>query len=150
MNITQQHYAGLVRKISPGSTLKIDCLNAFWTGGLICCIGQALTDSFTGLMGMPLKDARCLTSISLIFIAVLLTGLSLFDKIAKFAGAGTLVPITGFANSVAAPAIEFKSEGMIMGLGAKLFVIAGPVIVYGTVSSVLYGLVLCTVRWAGG
>lgn len=144
MNITQSEYSTLVSKASPKSSLLKDCLSAFISGGLICVIGQALTDTFNSAAGLSLKDSRCLTSITLIFIAAALTGLGLFDRIAKRAGAGTLVPITGFANSVVSPAMEFVSEGMVMGLGAKMFIIAGPVIVYGTACSVLYGLILCT------
>ncbi len=146
MNITQKKYQKMVDKASPSSTSLKNCLNAFWVGGLICTIGQGLTDLYQYQLGMELKDARCFTSITLVLISAVLTSLSLYDNIAKFAGAGTLVPITGFANSVVAPAIEFKSEGFVTGLGAKMFIIAGPVIVYGTVSSMIYGLILCTVR----
>lgn len=131
----------MVENISPKSKVFKNCLNAFWTGGFICIIGQALTDTYQ-FLGMNLKDARCLTSISLIFLSALFTALSWYDNIAKFAGAGTLVPITGFANAVVSPAMEFRSEGYIGGLAAKMFVIAGPVIVYGIVTSIIYGLVL--------
>ena len=146
MNISQKEYSSMVDRASPKSRLFRDCAYAFLSGGFICITGQALTDTYQYAAGLPLKDARCLTSIILIFLAAVFTAFSWYDDIAKYAGAGTLVPITGFANSVVAPAIEFKSEGMIMGLGAKMFVIAGPVIVYGTLSSVLYGLILCTVK----
>ena len=146
MNISQKEYSSMVERISPKSRLFRDCVYAFLSGGFICIIGQALTDTYQYAAGMTLKDARCFTSITLIFLSAVFTALSWYDDIAKYAGAGTLVPITGFANSVVAPAIEFKSEGMIMGLGAKIFVIAGPVIVYGTLSSILYGLILCTVK----
>ncbi len=142
MNITQKEYSSLVKQASPKSRLLKNCINAFWVGGLICTAGQGLTDIYKSTLGLELDDARCLTSITLIFISAALTALSLYDNIAGFAGAGTLVPITGFANSVAAPAIEFRSEGLITGLGTKTFSIAGPVIVYGTACSVIYGLVL--------
>lgn len=141
MNISQKEYASMVSKASPKSSLLKDCLSAFAVGGLICTVGQALTEMYLAI-GLRLDDARCLTSVSLVFIAALLTMLSWYDNIAKFAGAGTLVPITGFANAVVSPAMEFKTEGLITGLGAKMFVIAGPVIVFGTVSSVIYGLIL--------
>ena len=146
MNISQEEYSSMITKHSPKSTIAKDCMYAFLVGGFICTIGQALTDTYQFALGMNIKDARCMTSITLVFLAALFTALSWYDNIAKFAGAGTLVPITGFSNSVVSPAIEFKSEGLIMGLGAKMFVIAGPVIVYGTASSVLYGLILCTVK----
>lgn len=142
MNLTNHQYSQMVRLASPGSTLLKDCLNAFWTGGLICCGGQALTELFENIIGMSLRDARTGVCISLILLSALLTTLGIYDKIAKLAGAGTLVPITGFANAVVAPAIEFRSEGAVTGMGAKMFVIAGPVIVYGTAASVLYGFFL--------
>lgn len=145
MNITNKRYSDMVDKASPKSRLRINCLNAFLVGGLICVSGQALTEAYRAIFAMDIKDARCLTSISLVFIAAVLTGLSLYDNIAKYAGAGTLVPITGFSNAVVSPAIEFQSEGLVMGLGAKMFIIAGPVIVYGTAASVVYGLILCTI-----
>lgn len=135
----------MVDNASPKSKLGTNCLNAFWVGGLICIFGQAMTDLYSFAFDMDIKDARCLTSISLVFIAAVLTGLSLYDNIAKIAGAGTLVPITGFSNAVVSPAIEFQSEGLVTGLGAKMFIIAGPVIVYGTAASVIYGLILCII-----
>ena len=147
MNISQNEYASMVKKASPKSKLLKDCIGAFSVGGFICLIGQALSDTYQFALGMDIKDARCLTSISLVFLSALFTALSWYDNIAKFAGAGTLVPITGFANAVVSPAIEFKSEGYIGGLGAKMFIIAGPVIVYGTVSSILYGLILCITKF---
>ena len=143
MNISQNEYSKMVDKTSPASKVLKNCINAFLTGGLICIAGQALTDTNQYILGMDINDARCFTSISLIFLSALFTALSWYDNIAKFAGAGTLVPITGFANAVVSPAMEFRSEGYIGGLGAKMFVIAGPVIVYGIVSSILYGLILC-------
>lgn len=142
MELSQEQYARMVQQASPSSSFAKDCFFAFLTGGLICTIGQVLTNIYQFTLGLSLPDARCFTSITLVATAAILTVLSLYDNIAKFAGAGTLVPITGFANAIVAPAIEFKSEGLIMGLGAKMFVIAGPVIVFGTVSSILYGLLL--------
>ena len=120
-------------------------LKAYFVGGIICCIGQAISDGFSAA-GLDTKSASTATSICLILLGVLLTGLQVYDKIAKFAGAGTLVPITGFANSVASPAIEFKAEGLVTGLGAKMFTVAGPVIVYGLSASVIYGFIywICT------
>ena len=145
MNITKQEYSQMVENVSPKSTLLKDCFGAFTVGGFICTIGQAFVDTYQ-LFGMDIKDARCLTSISLVFLSALFTAFSWYDNIAKFAGAGTIVPITGFANAVVSPAIEFKSEGFVLGVGAKMFIIAGPVIVYGTIASILYGIILCIVR----
>ena len=141
MNISQKEYQKLTEEKSPDSKLFMNCLYAFLTGGLICTIGQGFFNLYS-YMGATESNARTWTSVTLIFLGVLLTALKVYDSIAKHAGAGTLVPITGFANSVASPAIEFKSEGFILGLGAKMFVIAGPVIVYGTLAGVIYGLIL--------
>lgn len=122
------------------SVSALNCLKAFVVGGLICCLGQALNDLYTQL-GADEKTAGTLVSVSLIFLGGLLTGIGVFDKIGKFAGAGTLVPITGFANAIAAPAIENKTEGFINGVCTKMFVIAGPVIVFGTLASAVYGVI---------
>lgn len=138
--MTQKQYAKLVKEMSPSSPIVKDCLLAFCIGGLICILGQALMNWFSG-MGMSKDDAGTAVSMSLVALSAFLTGLSIYDDIAKYAGAGTLVPITGFANSIAAPAIEFKTEGFILGVGAKMFTIAGPVIVYGLSASVVYGLI---------
>ena len=138
--MTEREYGKLVKSITPKSPIKKDCLNAFWIGGLICTIGQLIMNGFSAL-GLEKTDASTATSMSLVVLSALLTGFSLYDNIAKHAGAGTLVPITGFANSIAAPAIEFKTEGFILGVGAKMFTIAGPVIVYGVSASVVYGLI---------
>ncbi|MBQ2444034.1 MAG: stage V sporulation protein AC [Clostridia bacterium] len=124
---------------SPDSKTALNCLKAFLVGGLICSLGQALTNLYL-LLNLSLTDARTLTSVSLVFLGGLLTSIGIYDNIAKHAGAGTLVPITGFANSIVAPAIEFKSEGFVLGLGAKMFVIAGPVLVYGITASVVFGV----------
>ncbi len=130
----------MVEKQTKNSPIFKDCLKAFLIGGTICTIGQAFTELYMAL-DMEKKQAQTLCSVTLVFLGVLLTALHLYEKIAKHGGAGTLVPITGFANSVSSPAIEFKSEGFILGVGAKMFTIAGPVIVYGTVASVIYGLI---------
>ena len=126
--------------MQPKSPILKDCLNAFWIGGLICVIGQAFTNWY-GAMGLDKEAAGTATSMSLVALSALLTGLSLYDDIAKYGGAGTLVPITGFANAICAPAVEFKTEGFILGVGAKIFTIAGPVIVYGLAASSIYGLI---------
>lgn len=133
-------YSQMVKKASPPSPKIKDFIWAFTVGGFICTIGQLLLEWFTS-MDLPEKVVKMLVPSALIFLAALLTGLGWFDKIAKHAGAGTLVPITGFSNAVVSPAIEFKNEGYILGVGAKMFTIAGPVIVYGTVASVVYGLI---------
>ena len=138
--MTEREYKKLVDSMSPKSPMWRDCLNAFWIGGLICTLGQLIMNGYLAL-GLKEKDASTAVSMSLVALSALLTGLSLYDNIAKHAGAGTLVPITGFANSIAAPAVEFKTEGFILGVGAKMFTIAGPVIVYGTVASVVYGVI---------
>ena len=126
----------------PRSHVGRNCLWAFAVGGLICCLGEMLLNLYGGL-GLEQQDAATAESITLVFLGAVLTGLGIYDDIAKLAGAGTLVPITGFANSVAAPALEFKTEGLVTGTAAKMFVIAGPVIVFGVGSSVIYGLILC-------
>ena len=140
MNVTPQEYASMTKKVSPNSSVLKDCSLAFLFGGAICTLGQFLFSLYQQ-MGLDEKAARAGVSISLIFLASLLTALNVFDKIAKHAGAGTLVPITGFSNAMTAPAIEFKTEGFILGVGAKMFTIAGPVIVYGVSASVVYGLI---------
>ena len=138
--MTEKEYAKLVKSMQPRSPLGKDCLKAFLVGGLICTIGQVCLNGYTAL-GLDKDGASTATCITLITLSALLTGLSLYDDIAKHAGAGTLVPITGFANAIAAPAVEFKTEGFILGVGAKMFTIAGPVIVYGVSASVVYGLI---------
>ena len=138
--MTEKEYGKLVKDLSPKSPIWKDCLNAFWIGGLICAIGQAIMNGYLAL-GLSKDDAGTAMSMTLVALSALLTGLSLYDDIAKHAGAGTLVPITGFANAIAAPAVEFKTEGFILGVGAKLFTIAGPVILYGTAASVVYGMI---------
>ena len=138
--MTEKEYGKLVEEMSPKSPKWRDCFNAFWIGGLICALGQLLLNWYTNL-GLDKEGAGTAVSITLVCLSALLTGLSLYDDIAKHAGAGTLVPITGFANAIAAPAVEFKTEGFVLGVGAKMFTIAGPVIVYGVAASVVYGFV---------
>ena len=138
--MTEKQYEQLVQEMAPKSPTIRDCCNAFWIGGLICAIGQFFLNCYSA-WGLDKDAAGTATSITLVALSALLTGLSLYDNIAKHAGAGTLVPITGFANAIAAPAIEFKTEGMILGTAAKMFTIAGPVIVYGVSASVGYGLI---------
>lgn len=140
MNISDKEYGELAKKRSPNSKLYKTLPCAFLVGGLICTLGEALLNLY-GYLGLDKDNAGALTSISLVFLSVLFTGLKLYDRIAQHAGAGTLVPITGFANAVASPALEFKSEGFVLGLGAKMFIIAGPVIVYGISASIVYGII---------
>ena len=140
MVMTEREYGKIVQDMAPKSPIVKDCINAFWIGGLICTIGQLIMNGYSAL-GLDKTDAGTATSMTLVAISAFLTGLSLYDNIAKYAGAGTLVPITGFANAIAAPAIEFKTEGFILGVGAKMFTIAGPVIVYGVAASVVYGFI---------
>ena len=141
MNMSKKEYNRYVARLAQKSPLGKDLLRSFLVGGLICVIGQLILNGFTAL-DLSEQDAAAATSVSLVFLSAVLTGLSVYDDIAKFAGAGTLVPITGFANAVVSPAIEFKAEGFVTGMAAKMFIIAGPVIAYGTVASVLYGLIL--------
>ena len=138
--MTQKQYAKMVKEVCPKSPLWKDCICAFVIGGLICTLGQGLTELY-GSIGLPKQDAGTAASMTLVALSALLTGLSLYDDIAKVAGAGTLVPITGFANSVVAPAVEFQTEGIVLGTCAKMFTIAGPVLVYGTAAGFLYGLI---------
>ena len=138
--MTEKQYGALVSRMAPKSPMWRDCLNAFWIGGLICVVGQIFTNCY-GAWGLEKQDAGTAASMTLVALSALLTGLSVYDDIAKHAGAGTLVPITGFANAIAAPAVEFKTEGFVLGVGAKMFTIAGPVIVYGLAASVVYGFI---------
>ena len=138
--MTEKEYGELVKELSPRSPIGKDCVMAFVVGGLICTLEQALMNLYTNL-GLEKDSAGTAVSMSLIALSALFTGLSLYDNLARYAGAGTLVPITGFANSIAAPAVEFKTEGFILGVGAKMFTIAGPVIVYGVSASVVYGFI---------
>lgn len=145
MAITPNDYNEMTKKASPNSKSYKSIPLAFLFGGIICSIGQFLTNLYQS-MGLELETASTCASVSLIFLAALLTGLNVFDNIAKIGGAGCLVPITGFSNAMTAPAMDFKSEGYVLGLGAKLFSIAGPVIVYGISSAVVYGVILFLFR----
>lgn len=137
---TNSQYQDYVNQKSPNSPIIKNCFNAFWVGGLICIIGQLILD-FCKFRGLDTEASGAIVSIILIGISAFLTSLNLFNRIGKFAGAGSLVPITGFANSIVSPAIEYKSEGYVMGVGAKMFTVAGPVLVYGISSSILVGIV---------
>ena len=137
---TQKEYNEYVNKKSPNSPIVRDCFNAFWVGGLICSIGQIIMD-FCLYKGMENTLTSTVVSISLIAISAILTALNIFNRIGKFAGAGSLVPITGFANSIVSPAIEYKSEGYVMGVGGKMFTVAGPVLVFGISTSVIIGII---------
>lgn len=139
-NITNEQYKKMVEKASPNSKLLPDCLKAFLVGGIICSIGQFINNMLSKY-GLSQNETSIYTAMILIFLASLLTGLGLYQRLGHFAGAGSIVPITGFSNSVTSPALEFKKEGFILGLGAKIFLIAGPVILYGTLTSVLVGIV---------
>ena len=141
MDMTPQEYQAYVKRLAPRSPIGKDTAFAFCVGGVICALGQLIQNGFLSL-GLAREDAGTATSICLIFLSALLTGLNLYNSIARFAGAGTLVPITGFANSVVSPAIDFKSEGFITGMASKMFVVAGPAIVFGTLASALYGVIL--------
>ena len=146
--MTEKQYGALVARMAPKSPMWRDCLNAFWIGGLICVVGQIFTNCY-GAWGLEKQDAGTAASMTLVALSALLTGLSVYDDIAKHAGAGTLVPITGFANAVASPAIDARSEGLILGVGAKIFTVAGPVLLYGTLAGAFCGVIfwiigLCT------
>ena len=142
MNLDKKQYKRYATAHAPRSPLIRDCLRAFFVGGIICALGQLFCNLYKKIPSIDEESASLLCSVTLIFLAVLLTALGVFDKIAKLAGAGTLVPITGFANAVVSPAIDFKSENWCNGVGAKMFTIAGPVIVYGVTASVIYGIIL--------
>ena len=140
MSVSKKQYDKMTKKVTPPSPWFRNCVCAFFTGGTICTFGQFLFNIYS-MCGMFEQEARTAVSVTLVAITAFLTGLHIWEKIGKFGGAGSLVPITGFANSVASPAIEFKSEGQITGVGAKMFAVAGPVIVFGTLFSVIYGVI---------
>ena len=142
-------YDQLVKEKTPGSPKLQGYIRAFWVGGVICSIGQAL-NFWADALQLTVITTPMFTAMVLVFVGTTLTGLGVYDRIGKYAGAGSIVPITGFANSMVSPALEFKSEGFVNGLGAKLFSIAGPVLVYGITASVVYGLVLFVWQWLGG
>ena len=141
MNIEKKTYRKYADAHAPSSPTVKNCIWAFCIGGVICTVGQGLLLLYRDVLGMPQKDAGTLCSVTLIFLAALLSGLGLFEKIAKRAGGGTLVPITGFANSVVSPAIDSKAEGFVLGVGAKIFTVAGPVLLYGTLAGAIYGVI---------
>lgn len=145
MDMTPQEYQDYIMKKAPKSPIAKNTALAFVTGGAICVLGQLIMNGFRSL-GLDKTDAGTATSITLVFLAALATGMNVYNSLSRFAGAGTLVPITGFANSVVSPAIDFKAEGIVTGMAAKMFVIAGPVIVFGTLSSVVYGVVLMLLK----
>lgn len=138
--MTNEQYNEYVKQKTPNSKIFVNCIKAFVIGGLICVIGQLILDCFKKKMGLDEEAAATATSIVMVFLGALLTGLNIYPKIAKHAGAGTIVPITGFANSVVSPALEAKTEGLVLGVGAKIFTIAGPVILYGILASAVAGL----------
>ena len=141
-DMSKEDYAALVKGREKSSPIVKDCIFAFLIGGAICVLGQLIREGWLSL-GLGDQDAGTATSASLILLSVLLTGLNLYNKLARYGGAGTLVPITGFANAVASPAIDFRSEGFITGMAARMFTVAGPVIVYGVIASAVYGVILC-------
>lgn len=136
---TNKEYQEYVKQKSPNSPILKNCFNSFWVGGLICMLGQIIME-LCKYRGLDVEMSGTIVSISLIFLSAFLTSLNIFNKIGKFAGAGSLVPITGFANSIVSPSIEYKSEGYVMGVGAKMFTVAGPVLVYGISTSILVGI----------
>ena len=140
MNLNKQAYKKYTDKRAGRSPVLKNCFAAFWCGGLICALGEILRSIFISL-GATIADASLYVTATLVFLAALLTGLGVFDNIARYAGAGTLVPVTGFANSVVSPAIDTKSEGLILGVGAKIFTVAGPVLLYATLSGWIYGII---------
>ena len=145
MKMTKQQYSAYIDRMSPPSKLWSNMLRAFLMGGLICAIGEGFIRLYAHY-GMELENARTAAAISLIFLGALLTGLKLYDKLAQIGKAGSLIPITGFSNAVVSPAMEFKAEGHVMGLSAKLFSIAGPVLVFGTLAATAYGVVYALLR----
>ena len=139
--MTDKEYQAMSKKASPASPVFTNCLKAFAVGGALCTVGEAVAQVCRLWLSLEDKEARLIASLTLVLLSVVLTALHVYDNIARHAGAGTLVPITGFANAVASPAIEFKTEGFVLGVGAKIFSVAGPVIAYGTAASVVYGVV---------
>ncbi len=141
MDIDKKTYKKYAQAHAPKSPIIKNCVRAFLIGGAICTLGEALSALYLNVCNLSKEDAGALTSVSLIFLAIFLTAIGVFDKIAKHAGAGTLVPITGFANAVASPAIDAHSEGLVLGVGAKIFTVAGPVLLYGTLAGAIYGVI---------
>ena len=145
MDMTPKEYQAYVKEKAPSSPIVRDCLRAFVVGGLICTLGQAIQNGWLAA-GLTKDDAGAATACSLVLLSAVLTGLNVYSSIGRFGGAGSLLPITGFANAVVSPAIDFKAEGLITGMAAKMFTVAGPVIVFGSLASVVYGVVLMLLR----
>ena len=145
MDMTPKEYQAYVKEKAPSSPIVQDCLRAFLVGGLICTLGQAIQNGWLAA-GLTKDDAGAATACSLVLLSAVLTGLNVYSSIGRFGGAGSLIPITGFANAVVSPAIDFKAEGLITGMAAKMFTVAGPVIVFGSLASVIYGVVLMLLR----
>ena len=150
MELSKKEYADYLNRKSRNSSLFKNILCAFFIGGIICTIGQGIFDIYKNVFNMNEDTARICVSVTLVFVGALLTGLDIYGKIAKYAGAGTIVPITGFANAIVSPAMEFKKEGLVLGLAAKMFVIAGPVLVYGIASSAAVGVIYYIIGIFGG
>ncbi len=150
MQYNQKEYLSYLKKKSPNSPLWKDMLWAFMVGGAICTVGQGILELYQNRLGLEEQQARTAVSVTMIFLGALLTGLDIYCKIGKYAGAGTLVPITGFANAIVSPAMEFKKEGLVLGLASKMFVIAGPVLVYGITASVGVGVIYYLMKGLGG
>lgn len=149
MSITRKEYSEMTKKASPKSPVVSDCVRAFLVGGAVCCFGQGLYNLYL-LADLGVETSKMLVSVTLVALTALLTAFHVYDNYAKFAGAGSLVPITGFANAMVSPAIEFKTEGQVLGLGVKMFTVAGPVLVFGITASVLYGVILWIVSMITG
>lgn len=149
MDYTKKEYQEYLNQKSPDSNIVKDTIFAFLTGGIICMIGQAVFDLYNKLLGIDEDTSRTLVSVTMVFLGAFLTGINVYGKLAKYAGAGTLVPITGFANAIVSPAMEFKKEGLVLGLAAKMFVIAGPVLVYGITASAVVGLIYYLMKLIG-
>ena len=145
MDMTPKEYQAYVKAKAPKSPIVRDCLRAFLVGGLICTLGQAVQNGWLAA-GLSRDDAGAATACTLVLLSAVLTGLNVYNNIGRFGGAGSLIPITGFANAVVSPAIDFKAEGLITGMAAKMFTVAGPVIVFGSLASVVYGVVLMLLR----
>lgn len=149
MQFDREKYQKEAKKRAPRSPVLRNCFAAFWVGGVICCFGEALYDLYR-MAGLAVETAAVCVTVSLIFLAALFTALGIFDNIARYAGAGTLVPVTGFANAVVSPAIDTKSEGFVLGVGAKIFTVAGPVLLFGTLAGAVYGVIYALCLWIGG
>ena len=145
MDMTPKEYQAYVKEKAPSSPIVRDCLRAFLVGGLICTLGQAIQNGWLAA-SLSRDDAGAATACTLVLLSAVLTGLNVYNNIGRFGGAGSLIPITGFANAVVSPAIDFKAEGLITGMAAKMFTVAGPVIVFGSLASVVYGVVLMLLR----